>query len=293
MSSDETSDAMSAVHFRWRWGVQITRRISSLFRKGQRVREPPSKFEHSDRGPVRSDPHLKIARNIADKSFTSSTPTVYHVASSPAISDKAGAKTDKGKKRADPRPPKHTTFKSGSKSLRSRSIERWPSGPCRGTPSPVRVQGSAPKARRGSETILVQSNKIEGSSSQSSPTTAERPRARFAGFLTSISHGRPNKYSSSSPHGSSRVGIADPSSSNLRLPTPITTISRTTGARTQADHVTRRSEEALRYYRTGRPVDDDEDGGDSQLRGALPAGVRATIPSSLQRLSVLLLLTRI
>ena len=221
---------MSAVHFRWRWGVQITRRISSLFRKGQRVREPPSKFEHSDRGPVRSDPHLKIARNIADKSFTSSTPTVYHVASSPTISEKVGAKTDKGKKRADHRPPKHTTFKSGSKSLRSRPIERWPSGPCRGTPSPVRVQGSAPKARRGSETILVQSNKIEGSSSQSSPTTAERPRARFAGFLTSISHWRPNKYSSS-PHGPSRVGIADPASSNLRLPTPITTISRTTGAR--------------------------------------------------------------
>lgn len=57
------------------------------------------------------------------------------------------------------------------------------------------------------------------------------------------------------------MGIADPSSSNLRLPIPITTISRTTGARTQSDHVTRRSEEALRYYRTGKPIDDDEDGG--------------------------------
>ena len=57
------------------------------------------------------------------------------------------------------------------------------------------------------------------------------------------------------------MGVADPSSGNLRLPTPITTISRTTGARTQADHVTRRSEEALRYYRTGQPIDDDEDGG--------------------------------
>ena len=57
------------------------------------------------------------------------------------------------------------------------------------------------------------------------------------------------------------MGIADPSSSNLQLPTPITTISRTTGARTQADHVTRRSEETLQYYRTGQPIDDDEDGG--------------------------------
>ena len=35
-------------------------------------------MEDSDRGPVRSDPQLMIARNIGDKSFTSSTPIVYY-----------------------------------------------------------------------------------------------------------------------------------------------------------------------------------------------------------------------
>ena len=72
--------------------------------KGQHVREPASKFENSDRGPVRFDPHLKIARNIADKSFMSSTPAVYHVASLLTIYDKAGANIGKGKERADIRP---------------------------------------------------------------------------------------------------------------------------------------------------------------------------------------------
>ena len=85
-----------------------------------------------------------------------------------------------GQKKSWPSPSETHYLQIWVKSLRSRSIERWPSGPCRGTPSPLGVKGSSPKARRGSEAILVQSSKVEGSSSQSSPTTAERPRARFA-----------------------------------------------------------------------------------------------------------------
>ena len=81
------------------------------------------------------------------------------------------------------------------------------------------------------------------------------------------------------------MGIADPSPSNVRLSTLMTTISQTTGARTQADHVV-----------TGKPCGVIEQGsllktmGGSQMRGALPAGIRASIPSSLPKLSALLLL---
>ena len=63
VSDVETSSAMSAVHFRWNWGVQLIRRISSLFRtvRLQRSRDHVDGSQNDYRG-VSSAPQSSSKR---------------------------------------------------------------------------------------------------------------------------------------------------------------------------------------------------------------------------------------
>lgn len=242
MSLDETSDAMSAVHFRWQWG-QITRRISSLLRtvRPQRSRD---RMPDSDdaRGVSSSEPHPRIGR---PKSGAVSPTQEPHAASLPG----GVYRGDKGKWRAEPRGPV-------SKSSRSKSIERWPAdkGHSSST-SAVSAPHAIPKARRGSETILVHQTQDE--SSQLDPTGSDRPRTRFAFF--SMSHWRPNKYPSQGP-SPSQTTAASSVDANLQA--------QALGPMSHVNRATRRSEEAFRHYRSG--------GGGTSHDGPLTAARRAS-----------------
>ncbi|KAF9463947.1 kinase-like domain-containing protein [Collybia nuda] len=226
VSLDETSDAMSSVHFRWNWGVVLSRRISSLFRRSRDANR-----DDRDRGVVRSDPHVRVRRQ---KSNLPNEAT--QLASMPASS----SKHDKGKQRAESRSLR-SPKQSSSKSLRSKSIEHWPAtrgDSASASTSALQAPAHLAERRRGSVSILTDPNHA---SSQSSPTSDKR-RARFTLFLNSISHWRPNKYS---PHGPSPTDTSGPSS------TDVSVRPRTVNYGTQqSSRVTRRSEEALRMHRT-------------------------------------------
>ncbi|RDB29124.1 Serine/threonine-protein kinase ssp1 [Hypsizygus marmoreus] len=238
----EEQEAMSTVHFRWHWGV-VSRRISSLFRRSREANQ-----EGQDaRGPVRSDPNVRIRRHrsaaLADRRRPDTSDLNIY-----------GSKNDKGKHHAESDPSSEPSSSSGT---RPKSIERWPVSSIGGSiahrgPSPT------PKGYHGSPSILIDdrtrpsnTTSAAGSSSasgnvspQSSPTTTDKPRARFAMFLNTISQWRPNKFSSPQS-GSSPSDSAGPSSS-----TDVTQRTRTISIKAHArtNRPTRRSEEALRYY---------------------------------------------
>ncbi|KAG5637956.1 hypothetical protein H0H81_002484 [Sphagnurus paluster] len=223
VSVDETSVAMSSVRFTWNWNV-VSRRISSLFR---RSRDHQQRSDDRDaRGPVKSDPHVHLhgyeSTRLQD---TYTAPT---------------SKRDKGKRRAGT----VTTVRS-SKSLRSKSTERWPvvASASRST-SAIVDPNTTP--RRGSITLLTSGASVATSSRYhtissarpgSSPTDT-KPRARFANIFNfnSMTHWRPNKYSNSA--GASPTDPSGPSSHRAAAAPP-----------------SRRSEEALRKYRGGGAAD--------------------------------------
>ncbi|KDR75973.1 hypothetical protein GALMADRAFT_68116 [Galerina marginata CBS 339.88] len=247
VSVNETSDAMSVVHFRWRWGGKIARHVSSLFRNVRPASRLDSQL-HIDTSAatssrVASDPQVR--RN----KFTAQGP--QSVGSTPAFGQ---PKRDKGKGKAEsPKTLKRPISKS-AKSLRSKSIERWPLNTRGTSTSAGQLQGSASKARRGSDTKILD-RATSGSSSP--PVSATRPgtgpgerRARFAGLFQNISNWRPNKYSSAQTLPN--AGYSELQSTVL-------------GTATQTPN-TRRSEEALRYYRQG--ADANESGNLTAARRA-------------------------
>ncbi|RXW20703.1 hypothetical protein EST38_g5160 [Candolleomyces aberdarensis] len=126
ITAGEASDAMSSVRFRWNWGARVTRRISNLFSKprgsaGGPTRAPPtlsqigegSSSSRRSNG-VRSDPHGSSGGETNSRATASSmtspsrirprvqTNAVYHVASSPGLFPaRPSEKKDKGKKKED------------------------------------------------------------------------------------------------------------------------------------------------------------------------------------------------
>ncbi|GLB40716.1 putative protein tyrosine kinase [Lyophyllum shimeji] len=219
VSVDETSDAMSSVHFRWNWGV-VSRRISSLFRRSPR--EPNADFQDA-RGAVRSDPHgqLGIRRHQSarlDDAFS--------------FNANANARRVEGKQRSETRPPTGPS----SNGVRSKSIERWAVSARRDATRSTPAIPEPNQGRRGSLPFLFaeRNTKYHTVSSQSSPIAIDKPRARFANIFN-ISHWRPNKFSppGRSPTETASVSIAEVS---RRKTNP-------------AARPLRRSEEALRHYR--------------------------------------------
>ncbi|KAF8150112.1 kinase-like domain-containing protein [Crassisporium funariophilum] len=163
VSVNETSGAMSAVHFRWRWGGKIAKHVTSLFRNVRPLpRSQAPLLDYSDaepRGAVMSDPHDMVRRNKS----------VEGAMSSPTVVNKGKAKAEFHK------PPKAA---KDAKASRSKSIENWPSARTQ-TPSVP-----APKARRGSDAGLL--TREVSSLSKS----ASEKKTRFGLFL----NWRPNKY---------------------------------------------------------------------------------------------------
>jgi len=267
VSVHETSDAMSAVHFRWRWGGRFVQQVSSLLRG---VRPLTRQELHPGRGVQRQLQYRQVGVNSVPESGRLRKPaaTVQLQGSEEAVPfpSAADGKKDKGKAKAtnqhSPKALKRPSSKGGSKSLRSKSIERWPQA-LRGTNSisTSELQGSNSKARRGSDTkIWTGEMDIAGSSrgasgsSASSPITPNVPnnplngrsgsgekRARFASIFQGISNWRPNKYAPASTSTTRHHAVvASPieyvqlPSSRIVVPSPAPN--------------TRRSEEALRYY---------------------------------------------
>ncbi|KAF8972145.1 kinase-like domain-containing protein [Flammula alnicola] len=240
VSTVETTDAMSVVHFRWRWGGRIARHVSSLFRGVRplaRAEVRNGAGEDSSVGSM-SDPH---PRSLNKKNTNGSAIVPSRPIGIPA-------KRDKGKVKAERANTLKRPDSKSSKSLRATSTERWMPA-TRGTSiSTSALQGTVtPNSRRGTDT----KNGDGGTSSPSSPTsvtttrTVGEKRARFAS-LFQIANWRPNKYPSRSV-----AAVATEDYKQLQSTT------RTFGMGTATPN-TRRSEEAMRYY---REEDVSEDGG--------------------------------
>ena len=315
VSVHETSDAMSAVHFRWRWGGKLVQQVSSLLRG---VRPLTRQELRPARGVQRQPQYRQVGVNSIPESRhsgkTAASVNLQDAEADVPFPGNSDSRKDKGKAKAtqqnqqqqpSPRTLKRPNSKGGSKSLRSKSIERWPQT-LRGTGvSMSELQGSNPKARRGSDTKIwtgemdrAGSSRGASGSSASSPITPNTPnhavngrsgtvekRARFASIFQGW---RPNKYAAASTSTTRHhVVVASPteyaqlqssearqfvvgSSSRIVMPSPTTPN-------------TRRSEEALRYYgqsasmgtrfgSTGPPIAFDDD--DPENAGALLTAAR-------------------
>ncbi|KAF8910538.1 kinase-like domain-containing protein [Gymnopilus junonius] len=243
VSVNETSDAMSVVLFRWRWGGKLARHVSSLFRRpgGPRLSEQPPPEDDSGAFPdaVVSDPQGQWNRFT-----TAQGPS--GVGSSPTI---GLTKRDKGKAKAEaPRTLKRPSSK-GSKSLRAKSIDREQGA----------LQGSALKARRGSESKIVDRST---SGTSSPPAKQGEKKTRFAGFFQ-ISNWRPTKFSSAQAPSSSQYAQSHTTGTMGGI--GVGMLGGAPGASSQTPN-TRRSEEALRYYRL--PADANESGNLTAARRA-------------------------
>ncbi|KAG5644172.1 hypothetical protein DXG03_009013 [Asterophora parasitica] len=270
VSQSETTDVISTVHFRWNWNV-VSRRISSLFRRsrdhGHSQHHQREREDSGDRGPVRSDPYVKVRRHQSARVDGTSHPYGSSLVSYSASTSKATSR--KGKHTAGDREPDTYLLKDASrtakgagafaatsKGQRSKSIEQWP-GP--GSDSASRSTSAIPEAafqgRRGSVTLLVgDRNRERGRdgtgrfasvSGQASlggtvPAGGERPKARFANLFhfNTITNWRPNKFAS----GSSAAGGASPLDSK-----PPSSSASTISSVTQRKRL-RRSEEGLRTH---------------------------------------------
>jgi len=314
VSVHETSDAMSVVHFRWRWTGRLVQQVSSLFRgvrplTRQEVQPGPGAQRYPRQRQRREHRQLGTnsmgAMSVPETSHSRKSASLVHLHAPDAgvpfpgsahenRTSGSSGKKDKGKAKANqnlqrhqthtPRTLKRLQSKGGSKSLRSKSIERWSSRDA--------LQGSNPKARRGSDTKIwtgesdsAGSSRVPSGSSSSSPV---EKRARFASIFQGISSWRPNKYapqvSTTSTNKQQHVIVASPteynglqssqartfvvgSSSGIVMPNPTPN--------------TRRSEEALRYYSasigagvgsTGPPIAFEDD--DAANAGALLTAAR-------------------
>ena len=193
---NETSDAMSAVHFRWRWG-KIAKHITSVFRSVRPIHRSPSTSLDVNKG-------------------TSSC--------------SAQNKRDKGKwKATEPsKPPKDADSKA-TKGLRSKSIENRSRGTAI-TPAPS--QNSFVKTYWGSNS---NNNVLGREVSASTSKSGSEKRSRFLFW-------RPTIFQSTTR----------PSSPQTRSPAP-----QSLGPVSGANPKSRRSEEALRFFRPTQSNDDE------------------------------------
>jgi hypothetical protein len=205
VSVHEASDAMSAVHFRWRWGGKIARHITSVFRN---VR------------PIYRSPDTLLDAGTKSDHGTQDNKVVVGTSSSPQLQ----SKRDKGKSKAT-EPPKDPNS-NVTKGL----IEIWPHS-SRGTSTSYAGLQKA----RGSDANLL-GREIPPSTLKS----VKEKRSRFGLFL----NWRPTKFqSTTSP------------SSYTQSPSP-----RTLGTVSGGNPNSRRSEEALRFFRYTQSSEDDEGG---------------------------------
>ena len=212
VSVHEASDAMSAVHFRWRWGGKIARHISSVFRNVRPIHRSPDTL--IDAG-TKSDPqsHGTQDNKVVVGTTSSSQPQ---------------SKRDKGKSKAT-EPPKDPNT-NVTKGL----IENRPHS-SRGTSTSY--AGLQTRTCRGSDANLLGR---EVSPSTSKPVSEKR--SRFGLFL----NWRPTKFQSTT----------SPSSPYTQSPSP-----RTLGTVSGGNPNSRRSEEALRFFRYTQSSEDDDEGG--------------------------------
>ena len=248
VSVNEASDAMSAVHFRWRWGGKIAKHITSVFRNVRPVYLSSSALTDDVTG-VKSDPHVR---------------SVNH--------DLVQNKYDKGKWKATTtttttEPNNHSPKRTNSKATRNlhpKSNDHWCS------------QGDSSAGGGGSQTsVNVSGREISPLISKSGGggggrgVSGSEKRSRFGGLF---SNWRPTKFQQQQQPSSSSSNTNSPSS-YTQPPIPFGMIS---GAHPSS----RRSEEALRFFRNTSNVDDgreDEEGIDELgIGGRLTAARRAS-----------------
>ena len=213
VSVHEASDAMSAVHFRWRWGGKIARHITSVFRNVRPIYRSPDAL--LDAG-TKSDLQLQSHGTQDNKVVVGTT-------SSP----QPQSKRDKGKSRTT-EPPKDPNI-NVTKGL----IENWPHSSHGTLSSCTELQT---KACRGSDFNLL-CHEVSPSSSK----TVSEKRSRF-GFL----NWRPTKFQTTT----------SPPSPHTQSPIP-----RTPGNVSGGNPNSRRSEEALRFFRYTQSSEDDDEVG--------------------------------
>ena len=207
VSVHEASDAMSAVHFRWRWGGKIARHITSVFRS---VR------------PIYRSPDTLL--DAGTKSHgTQENKVVVGTTSSP----QPQSKRDKGKSRAT-EPPKDSNT-----NVTKGSIVKSPQS-SHGTSTSY--AGLQTKACRGSYANLL-GREVPPSTSKS----VSEKRSRLGFFL----NWRPTKFQSTTR----------PPSPNTQSPSP-----RTLGTVSGGNPNSRRSEEALRFFRFTQSSEGDDEG---------------------------------
>ena len=209
VSVHEASDAMSAVHFRWRWGGKIARHITSVFRHVRPI--------------YRSQDTLSDTGTKSDLQTQGDNKVVVGNTSSPLPQ----SKRDKGKSTATESPKDLNT--NVTKAL----VENWPQS-SQGMSSSY--AGLQTKACRGSDANLL-CYEVSPSTSKS----VSEKRSRF-GFL----NWRPTKFQSTT----------SPPSPYTQSPSP-----RTLGTVSGGNPNSRRSEEALRFFRYTQGSEDDDEGG--------------------------------
>ena len=209
VSVHEASDAMSAVHFRWRWGGKIARHITSVFRNVRPIyRSPDALLDAGTKSVPQGAQNNKVVVG------TSSSPQPQ-------------SKRDKGKSKAT-EPPKDSNS-NVTKSL----IEYLPYS-SRGTSTSS--AGLQTKTYRGSY-----SNTLGREIPPSTSKSVNEKRSRFGLFL----NWRPTKFQSTT----------SPSSPYTQSPSP-----RTLGTVTGGNPNSRRSEEALRFFRYTQSSEDNDEG---------------------------------
>ena len=227
VSVHETSDAMSAVHFRWRWGGKIAKHITSVFRNVRPVYRPPDPLVNLG---TKSEPGIGMSNK-----HNLGRPTQSVVPPIPIQN-----KREKGKWRAATEPSKPikvTTNPKASKATRSKSIENWPQSSRGGvSTSRIRSQTSVPKLNRGSDV-----NHLGREISPSTSKSGSEKRSRFGLFL----NWRPTKFQSN---------VISPSTYEELQ------VTQTFEAVAGVNPTLRRSEEALRYLRYTQSSPEDESG---------------------------------
>ncbi|KAJ2917354.1 hypothetical protein MD484_g3075, partial [Candolleomyces efflorescens] len=263
ITADETTDAMSSVRFRWNWGARVTRGLSNLFSRprgaagGPRRAPPPlseigegSSSSKRSNG-VRSVPHESSSGGTGSRGTSSMTSqsrvrprvqtAVHHVASSPGLFPaRAPEKKDKGKKKED------STGRAGAHHHHHHSH----AGPSRDVPI---------KRRQGSEP--TDPSVTTPSTSSSSPMVFNQLKSWFPIFNSRSSEraNQPpldNRNSKRNAAGQQQQHQIPPPPSQQPRSGTASTANRMSSNRVEPG--TRRSEEALRYYRSGHHSQSDE-----------------------------------
>lgn len=293
VSVKETSGAMSAVHFRHNWSEKIARHVTSLFRRSPPSNglprllidgSTPVNGKHQQQLPsaVLSDP-------VGHRVF--SGPTDASGSSTPLIPRNHTGKNDKGKSKAldSLQPVKQASFNSNlnSKSINVLNTSNLPEAllrdesPSTATTTAQLVHSNPSsrdsKSRRGSisrtiERVASGSLSMFGSVSGASSPKQLSPggssvgglsgekKARFINILQNISAWRPNKFASSST--ARREDLPKTTGHGEYEHVTSTDCTRSLGIAAGAAAAagqgpnSRRSEEALRYYRHQQEAED-------------------------------------